>query len=182
MSVAVGVPNPWMLISQLGVLLLVIFIVDAAVTAWRRGDRAVAVSVGGSIAICMFVGLSQAILQLWGIVESPVTISVFYVLIVGVMACAMGVELQRAKQVVADLREREAQAALAAAAANMGIWVRETTSGTIWASDKWRELFGFMPHEPLSLETLLQRIHPRRSRCIQQHADTGRRASPRIPR
>jgi len=38
-SVAVGVPNPWMLVAQLSLVLLVVFVTDAMITAWRRGDR-----------------------------------------------------------------------------------------------------------------------------------------------
>jgi len=46
-SAAVGVSNPWMLVGQLSLLLLVIFVADASVTVWRRGDRRSAA--GGSI-------------------------------------------------------------------------------------------------------------------------------------
>ena len=38
-SVAEGVPNPWMVVGQLSLMLLLIFVADASVTAWRRGDR-----------------------------------------------------------------------------------------------------------------------------------------------
>src|SRR5205823_5346115 len=38
-SVPVGVPNPWGLLSNLSLLLLLIFSVDATITVWRRGDR-----------------------------------------------------------------------------------------------------------------------------------------------
>src|SRR5215467_7008235 len=38
-SVPVGLPNPWGLISQVSLLLLLIFFVDATITVWRRGDR-----------------------------------------------------------------------------------------------------------------------------------------------
>ena len=49
-SVAEGVPNPWMLVGLLSLLLLAIFAVDASLAAWRRGDRRQALAVGGSIA------------------------------------------------------------------------------------------------------------------------------------
>ena len=38
-SVPVGLPNPWGLLSSFSLLLLLIFSVDAAITVWRRGDR-----------------------------------------------------------------------------------------------------------------------------------------------
>src|SRR5262245_22821966 len=48
-SVPVGVTNPWVLVAQLSLVLLVIFFVDATVTAWRRGDRQRALVVGGAL-------------------------------------------------------------------------------------------------------------------------------------
>jgi two-component system, LuxR family, sensor kinase FixL len=44
-----GTPNPWMLVGQLSMVLLVIFVADASVTAWRRGDHRKALMAGGSI-------------------------------------------------------------------------------------------------------------------------------------
>jgi two-component system sensor kinase FixL len=38
-SIAHGLPSPWLLVGHLSVLALVIFVVDAAITAWRRGER-----------------------------------------------------------------------------------------------------------------------------------------------
>ena len=48
-SVAEGVPNPWMLVGQASLLLLVVFVVDATITVWRRGDRRQARLLGGAI-------------------------------------------------------------------------------------------------------------------------------------
>src|SRR4029077_10803946 len=52
--VAEGIPNPWMLVGQFSLLLLVIFVTDAATTVWRRGDRRQALSAGGSIMQSIF--------------------------------------------------------------------------------------------------------------------------------
>ena len=38
-SVPTGIPNPWMLVAQLSLLLLMIFVIDATITVWRRADR-----------------------------------------------------------------------------------------------------------------------------------------------
>lgn len=59
-----------------------------------------------------------------------------------------------------DLREAEQQADLAADAASLGIWARDLASDDIWANPKWRELFGFLPAEPLHVGRLLEKIHP----------------------
>jgi PAS domain S-box-containing protein len=159
-SVPIGIPNPWMLISQLGVLLLIVFVMDATVTAWRRGERTVAPGVGGSIALFMLAGVGQSMLVFWGLVESPITISLFSLGVIGVMGYAMSLDLANSKQLVLELREREQEAALAAGAANVGIWTRDIARDAIWASDKWRELFGFTAGERLDLARVLERIHP----------------------
>ena len=67
-SVAEGAPNPWMLVGQLSLLLLVIFVADAALTVWRRGDRRQALVVGGAMAFFVLMGTGQAILVFWGII------------------------------------------------------------------------------------------------------------------
>src|SRR4029077_14106447 len=48
-SVPVGLPNAWGLLSSFSLLLLLIFSVDATITVWRRGDRRRALLVGGSM-------------------------------------------------------------------------------------------------------------------------------------
>src|SRR2546421_707936 len=85
-SVAVGVPNPLMLAAQLSLLLLVIFVADATITVWRRGDRRQAVIVGGSILLFVTVGTAEGILIVWGIISMPVTVSLFYQGLVAAMA------------------------------------------------------------------------------------------------
>jgi len=55
-SVPAGVPNPWMLVAQLSLLLLVIFVMDATIVVWRRGDRRQALMVGGSILLFTIAG------------------------------------------------------------------------------------------------------------------------------
>jgi PAS domain S-box-containing protein len=76
----------------------------------------------------------------------------------------MGYELSqdvlRAAQLSNDLRESEQRMSLAVDAANFGIWIRDFARNEIWATDKWRELFGFTPSERLKLECILQRLHP----------------------
>jgi two-component system sensor kinase FixL len=52
----VGVANPWAIVPQIGNVLLVVFVLDAAVTLWRRGGpdvRRRAAVVGGSLVICI---------------------------------------------------------------------------------------------------------------------------------
>src|SRR5882757_5410266 len=84
--VAEGIPNPWMLVGQFSLLLLVIFVADAAITVWQRGDRRQALSVGGSIVFFVVAGTGQVILTLWGIIHVPITASLFFMAIVAAMS------------------------------------------------------------------------------------------------
>jgi PAS domain S-box-containing protein len=54
--------------------------------------------------------------------------------------------------------ENEHRMSLAVEAANFGIWIWSVARDEIWASAKWRELFGFKPSEPLRIDDLLQRV------------------------
>ena len=57
---------------------------------------------------------------------------------------------------------------LAVDAANFGIWIRDLARNEIWASDKWRKLFGFGPSERLEFERILKRLHPDDREMVRQ--------------
>ena len=174
-SVAEGVPNPWMLVGQLSVVTLVIFFADASFTAWRRGDQRNALTVGASIVLFLLLGLAESILIFWGIFHAPLTVSLLYLGLVTVMGYELSRDVFRASQLVGELqaskeglRENEQRMSLAVDAVNFGIWTRDLARNEIWASDKWRELFSFTPLEPLDLESILQRLYPDDRESLQQ--------------
>jgi two-component system, LuxR family, sensor kinase FixL len=138
--VAQGIPNPWMLIGQLSLLLLVIFVADAAVTVWQRGDRRQAVVLGGSIIFFVVAGSGQAILTLWGIIHAPITASMFFMAIVAAMGYELSQDVFRASRLSKDLRDSEERMSLAADAANLGMWVWDVARDEIWMTDKGRAL------------------------------------------
>ena len=108
-SLGVGISNPWMLVGQLSLLLLVIFAVDATIAVWRRGDRRQAVVTGGSIVFFALTGMVQAVLVLWRLVDMPLMESFFFLGIVLAMGYEMSLEALRAAQMSDDLREGEAR-------------------------------------------------------------------------
>ena len=81
-------------------------------------------------------------------------------LLEALLIVALLAQLRRRRLAEASLRENEQRMSLAVDAANFGIWIRDITRNEIWASDKWRKLFGFAPAERLELEQILQRLHP----------------------
>lgn len=165
-SVAEGVTNRWLLVGQLSVVILVIFFADASLTVWRRGDQRKALTVGGTIVLFLVVGLTESILIFWGIWHLPLTISLLYMGLVTVMGYELSLDVFRASQLVSELQaskavlhENEQRMSLALDASNLGIWVRDLAKNEIWASDNWRELFGFTVFESLDFESILQRLH-----------------------
>src|SRR5438093_267770 len=107
-SVAAGVPNPWMLVAQLSLLLLIIFVTDATITVWRRGDRRQALIVGGSILLFTIAGAVEGITITWGIISMPLTASLFYQGLVVVMACELSFDMLRAAALARQLQTSEA--------------------------------------------------------------------------
>ena len=58
------------------------------------------------------------------------------------------------------LQESEERLNLATSAAEAGLWIMDTSTGHVWASQILRKLFGFLPDEELSLERFNEVIHP----------------------
>ena len=162
-----GRQNPWMLFGYATMLLILVFVADASVTAWRRGERRKALMIGGSVEFFLLLGTVQAALVHWAELSIPVLISPLYLGLVVVMASELSRDVLRASQLLgelraseAGLRESEARMSLAVDAADLGIWIRDLARREIWASHKWRELFGFAPSVPLDFNAILQRLHP----------------------
>jgi PAS domain S-box-containing protein len=166
-SVAVGVPNPPVLVAQLSLLLLIVFVTDATITVWRRGDRRQALMVGGSILLFITAATADGVAVAWGIISMPVSVSLFYQAIVVAMACELSYDVlhaaafaRRLQASEAALGESEARINLVANAANLGLWLWNIPGDELWVTEKWRELFGFADSEPVTFARLLQIVHP----------------------
>ena len=66
-------------------------------------------------------------------------------------------QLQQAR---AAAEESANRLALAAEAADLGLWVRDLLHHQVWASPRWRSLFGFQPGDLVTLDAVLERVHP----------------------
>jgi len=166
-QIAEGVPNPWMVIGQLSLLLLLIFAADASITAWRRSDRHRALTVGGSAVFFMLFGTGQSVFVFWGVLQVPIVATLSFMGLVAVMGYELSSETIHASELGRKLQESEAglhdieeRMRLAVEASGFGVLIRDFTRNEFWASDKWRELFGFSDTERLELDVILQRIHP----------------------
>lgn len=166
-TTALGVPSRWMLVAQLSLWLLVIFVADAAITVWRRGDKRQALTVGGGILFFVIAGTAQGMAINWGIISMPVTISLFYQGLVAAMAYELSYDVlhaaalaRRVQSSEASLREGEKQMSLAAAAAGLTVWTWDIPRDEVWLSGKDRALFGFSQNEKLTAERVRSIVHP----------------------
>ena len=159
-TVANGVENPWNALFYLGVFVLLVFVADASITLWRRGAHRRAAVIGGAITFFVMVGGTQAALVDNGILRTPYLLSFAYLAILIAMGIELSHDVLNAAQLASNLRESEQRMALATDAANLGIWIRDLVKNEIWATDKWRELFGFEKSERIDLHSYLQKLHP----------------------
>ena len=169
-SLPEGIPNPWTRLAQLSSIFLLAFVVDASVSLWRKGEpegRRRAVVVGGGIAIfiTLAAGVSAFILETK--VPLPYFVSFPFLAIIAAMGLELGYDLLRSAQLARQLqasegalRESEHRMELAASAAELGLWVWETETDAIWATDKARALLGFAKDETLTFESFLRKLHP----------------------
>lgn len=166
-SVAHGVYNPWSIISNLGVALLVAFTVDGCRTIWRQGDRRRAAVIGGSITFFVLVAAVQAVLVDTGMVRMPYMISLSFLIIVIAMSYELTRDVGGAARLTqqlqaseASLHESERRMELAASAAELGLWSWDLDRDEIWCTEKGRVLFGFSSSEPIEFSHFMGRLHP----------------------
>lgn len=115
-ATALRVPNPWLVVAHLSTCALIIFVVDAAITVWRRGDRAAALSVGGSLVFFFLASAGQTAFIVWGNAQWLQTPSLFSFGIILVMAYELGGDALRAAQLRRELRASQQRAAMEAQA------------------------------------------------------------------
>jgi len=157
-SVPVGVPNPWGLLSNLSLLLLLIFCVDATVTVWRRGDRRRALVVGGSMILGAIVAWHIP-LVVWGVIDVPFFLSFAYLGIVLAMGSELGDDMFRAAQLAHKLERSEQRLNLAADSANFGVWEWDLNKDEVSVTPSRRELLGLPAARKIRFEHFISRVH-----------------------
>ncbi len=159
-SIPEGIANPWMLAAQFNMLLFLIFLADATLTVWRRGDRRQALVVGGSIIFFILTSTLEAALIVLQVLHVPITLSLFYMGIVFAVAGEMSRRTIQAAQLLEDLCQKDEWLDLAADSAGVGRWLWDFKTDLIWATKKARQLYGFSADEEIPFDKFLSRLHP----------------------
>ena len=157
-SVPVGIPNPWGLLSQISLLLLLIFSIEATITVWRRGDRRRALLVGGSMVFGAILAWHVPMV-IWGIIETPFFLAFTYTGVVAAMGYELSRDMARAARLTRELEISEKRFNLAADSANLGMWEWDLEKDEIWVSPTRRAQLGFPPTGRITFEELISRWH-----------------------
>jgi two-component system sensor kinase FixL len=158
-SVPVGLPNPWGLISSFSLLLLLIFSVDATITVWRRGDRRRALLVGGSMIFGAILAWHVP-LVIWGVIEVPFFLGFTYTAVVAAMGYELSSDMARGARLARELELSDKRLNLAADSADLGLWEWDLSKDEIWVTPKRRAQLGFPVSGKITFEDLISRWHP----------------------
>jgi PAS domain S-box-containing protein len=188
LTVAIGRPSPWLAVAQLSLLALLLFVADASWAKWREGERRRALVIGGSLLLFVAAGTTIAVLSFWGVVKLPVFATLFFVPIVLAMSFELSLDQLRAVRLAAELKAKEgelrgseARLALAADAANAGLWSVEAGTGKLWATPRALTMFGLDPVGEHHVDEVLRSVHPDDRERVRRFAagerDDDRRAA-----
>ncbi len=162
-----GSVSGWTRLGQLASLLLLAFLVDAAASLWRRGERRRAAVVGGSMILFVVLAAGHTALVHARILDSPYLIAFSYLPIMATMGYELTQEVVRSARLSDELRrsraalgESERRLAQAADAASLGFWSWDVASDEVWMSPTGRALRGFSADERLDVARFLSSIHP----------------------
>lgn len=161
-----GVPNPWMLTGRAALLLMMLFILDGGVSAWRRGEGVRSLTLAISVFVGVAVGTAQAVLVFWNFAHWPILVTPLFVFVAAAMGSELSIGLLRAARAERDAQAKDAalsvseqRLSLAAEAADAGFWGLDAQSGAVWTTAKTRELFALPAGGALSLADFLERVH-----------------------
>ncbi len=159
LSVPMGEMNPWRSLIHLSMVLLCIFVVDAALAArkLRRGRQALVL--GASIPIAIVLSATLSGLMVRGILPGPFVTLVYLVLVLA-MAFELSVDLIRARQVAGELRDSRERMRLAARAADLGLWEWDVVRDEIWSNDVDHTSAGVFGGKRIGLADYLELVHP----------------------
>jgi two-component system sensor kinase FixL len=167
-SIPQGVLNPWYIVGPLSMLVLIVFVVDASVTLWKRGAdigrRSVIVS--GSITFFLLASVGHAALVNAGIINSPYIASLSFLPIIIAMSYELSHNVlhsaqlaQRLQASEAGLRISEQRMNLAMSAAELGLWEWDIVHDEIWSTDNGRALYGIAKTERISFDRFLKTLY-----------------------
>jgi len=152
-------PNAMTPVTQFASMLVLVFVADASVTAWLRGERRKALMVGGSVEFFLVASLGSAMAALWAGLQIPIVFSLFYLGLVVVMGYELSRDVLRASELVRELRENEARMSLAVTASQRAeLAVRSLSGRLLSAQEEERRRIARELHDNVSQQIAMLAI------------------------
>lgn len=104
LSYAIGIPNPLVLVNQLGLVLLFVFALDSVIGVWRRGDSRKALIFGCGVALFAVVTTAIALLVVWSEHGMPFVASTGFFFLLAAMAFELNLDMRNSERVAKNLR------------------------------------------------------------------------------
>lgn len=181
-AIAEGTPNPLMLLGQLSLLLLLLFIVDAMIALWRRGERQRALVFGGCMVFVIVPPAFLVVMVVLGALQWPPIVSWFFFPLVAAMSYEMSRDMVRSEWLAAklqvtggELRLSEQRLKLATEGARLAVWEWDIDRDEIWFTEQGLALFGFAPGERINFSRFLNTLHPEDRDDVQEAIARSRR-------
>jgi two-component system sensor kinase FixL len=180
-AVADGVFNPWTRLGQLSLLIFVVYVTDASLAAWRRGDRDMrrrAAIVGGSIAFFVLAAGTHYGLVLEGVIAPPYLVAPTFLVVVLAMGYELGSDVFRADRLDRQLRisdghlqESEQRFRAMADAAPVMIWMAGRDKLCTYFNRSWLDFTGRTAEQELG-NGWTEGVHPADfDRCVRIYGD-----------
>ena len=172
-TVGQAVVGSWQWVATASVILLIAFVVDAAIAVWRRGGtdaRSKALIVGGGILIFYLISILNTQLLIWGLARLPVLVTPAFLITLLVMAFELSRELLHAAGLARGLRDSERRLDLAVGGAGIGIWVWDVAASKVQMTEKARALHGFQ-EEVVDFDRWLDVVHPDDRAAVRRDAE-----------
>jgi C4-dicarboxylate-specific signal transduction histidine kinase len=96
-----------MLVGQIALLFLLIFVSDAALTVWRRGERRRSLLAGVNTAFFILLGSFQVVLSHWHVIDLPAVASLYFMGIIVLMTFELSWDTLRAGKLEEELRSTQ---------------------------------------------------------------------------
>jgi two-component system, LuxR family, sensor kinase FixL len=165
-------------VAMLASLLLPLFIIDVVVTLWRRHTaeaRRRALLIGGPVLVSVILSWLLTQLVIWRSVELPILLTPPFFIALAAMSVEVSRDVVRAASLARDLRESEQRLEMAANAAGMGLWAWDSSSPSMWATDRTRAIVGLDPAAAIHLADVLRVVDPLDVRELKPAVDAALR-------
>jgi len=166
----VGETSPWRFLIHLSMILLFIYVLDAAFVAWKRRKKRQALVLSAAISLAIVMSALFSALMVRGIIPGPFTAVVFLTIVLA-MAFELSVDLLSVKQLSRNLLESEERMRLAARAANLGFWDWDVKRDEVWIDEVGRIRTGSLGRGRSNHERYLSLIHPDDRERVRQALD-----------